>query len=232
MTTQRKLAKNKLDEGFSNRNEDIFRFEATSLQKPVINFLRSNQISLLTGESGTGKDTCCLFRGVESVVKKEYESLVIMKPCIEIGQSLGYLKGELAQKTSPYEKFYQDNLSSMLNKGVYEKIKNKVKFEVSNYLRGNSINYSFILVSEAQNYSLHELMSIVTRVSQSSTIVFNGDLDQQDVRNSGFKDFIKIIQSVDGVGFMNLGSEYQMRNPIITKINREYKRFLENKLRN
>lgn len=232
MTTQRKMAKKKVDEGFSNRNEDIFRFESTSLQKPVINFLRSNQISLLTGESGTGKDTCCLFRGLEALLKKEYESLVIMKPCTEIGHSLGYLKGELAQKTSPYEKFYQDNMSSMLNKVVYEKIKNKVKFEVSNYLRGNSINFSYILVSEAQNYSLHELISIVTRVSQSSTIVFNGDLEQQDIRNSGFKDFIKIIQNIEGVGFMNLGAEYQMRNPIITKINREYKRFLENKLHN
>ncbi len=228
MTTQRKLAKKKVDEGYSNRNEDIFRFEPTSLQKPVINFLRSNQISILTGESGTGKDTCCLFRGVDSVIKREYENLVIMKPCVEISFSLGYLKGELSEKTSPYEKFYRDNLSSMLEKNIYERVKNKIKFEVSNYLRGNSIGHSFILVSEAQNFNLHELISIVTRVSSSSTIVFNGDLDQRDVRNSGFKDFIKIIGNIQGVGTMNLGAEYQMRNPIITKINREYKRFLEN----
>jgi phosphate starvation-inducible PhoH-like protein len=98
-------------------------------------------------------------------------------------------------------------------------------------MRGNSFEYSTVILSEAQNCTLHELISIVTRVSANSKIFINGDFSQSDIgRKSGFRDFVRILNGVDGVGIMELGDEHQVRNPMIVDINKRYKQYLNGKL--
>lgn len=215
------------NKNFDSRSSAIFRFEPTGIQKGVINEMISNRIFILEGSSGTTKDTMCLFRGVRAIVDREYEKLVVMKPCEETGKTLGFLKGDLNDKTSPYEEFYKELLKDMVNKSYLERVLSKTEFKVSNYLRGNTFKHSFIIVSEAQNYDLHSLMTIITRVHDSSTIIFNGDSFQTDIgRKSGLQDFITILKRAGVAGYRKLGDEFQMRSEDIVKINKEYEKFL------
>lgn len=229
-TTGKKLAKkrNNPDEHLTTKHSEKFRIELTKPQKEIVNFLKQNKVSLITGESGTSKDTICFYRGLDAVLNKEFEKLIVVRPLVPSGVSLGFLKGDLAEKTQPYEDFYKYHLGKILNKTDLDRIKNKIEFETTQFSRGKNWEYSFIVVSESQSFTLHELFTLVTRVSESSIIVFNGDYElQNDIGNkSGYKDFINIIKGIEGIDYVHLGDEFQMRSQLIVKINREYKKFL------
>lgn len=208
----------------------MFKVKLHEHQKEVINFLRTNVISIIEAEAGTGKDFCCLYRGLDAVDTGEHSGLVLIKPIIEVGQKIGYLPGDENDKMEPYEKSFHDNIVKMVGKTSYQRLKNKIKFEPISFLRGNTFEYSTVILSEAQNCTLHELITVVTRLSHNSRLFINGDSSQSDIGNrSGLKDFIEIIKRVDGVGIMNLGEEHQVRNKIITDINKEYRNFLNQK---
>jgi len=232
MTTNRKLSKKKPLDDNTSKNYEKFKIELTKEQKGIVNFLRQNKVSLMTGESGTSKDTICFYRGLDAVINKEFDKLIVVRPLVQSGVNLGFLKGDLSEKTAVYEDFYKYHLGKILNKVELERIKNKIEFETTQFSRGKNWEYSFIIVSEAQSFNLHELFTLVTRVSESSVIVFNGDYElQNDIGNkSGYKDFINIIKGIDGIDYVNLGDEFQMRSPLITQINRAHKKFLNAKV--
>ena len=209
-----------------------FRIELTKPQKEIVNFLRQNKVSLITGESGTSKDTICFYRGLDAILNKEYEKLIVVRPLVQSGTNLGYLKGDLAEKTSAYEDFYKYHLGKILNKTDLDRIKSKIEFETTQFSRGKNWEYSFIIVSESQSFTLHELFTIVTRVSESSVIVFNGDYElQNDIGNkSGYKDFINIIKDIEDIDYIHLGDQFQMRSQLIVKINRAHKNILNAKM--
>lgn len=215
-------------EKITTKNAEIFRIELSKPQKEVINGLRENNISIIVGEAGTSKDTMSLYRGIDSIIKKEYENLILFRPLVQSGASLGYLKGDLSEKQAPYEELYNEHFKKIVDKAQYERIKSKIKFETEQFVRGKTFEHSYIAVSEAQNYTLHELITIVTRVSSTSTIVLNGDLMQSDIgKKSGLKDFVDILKDIDGVGVIELDSTtFQMRNPLIIEINKAYRNFL------
>jgi len=208
-----------------------FRIELTKPQKEVVNFIRQNKVTLITGESGTSKDTICFYRGLDAIINKEFDKLIVVRPLVQSGTNLGYLKGDLAEKTSVYEDFYKYHLGKILNKTELDRIKNKIEFETTQFSRGKNWEYSFIIVSESQSFTLHELFTLVTRVSDTSVIVFNGDYElQNDIGNkSGYKDFINIIKDIEDIDYVHLGDEFQMRSQLIVKINKAHKEFLNAK---
>ncbi len=208
-----------------------FRIELTKPQKEIVNFLRQNKVSLITGESGTSKDTICFYRGLDAILNKEFDKLIVVRPLVQSGTNLGYLKGDLSEKTSVYEDFYKYHLGKILNKTELDRIKNKIEFETTQFSRGKNWEYSFIIVSESQSFTLHELFTLVTRVSDTSIIVFNGDYElQNDIGNkSGYKDFINILKDIEDIDYVHLGDEFQMRSQLIVKINKAHKEFLNNK---
>ncbi len=212
----------------ATRNSEFFRIELQKNQKEVINFLRENEISILVGEAGTGKDFMQLYRAIDGLKKKEFEKIVLMKPIVEIGKSMGYLPGEANDKTAPYEKSFYENLIKLIGKEEAQKLKSKIVFEPSNFIRGNTWDYSAVILSEAQNCTLHELVTITTRLSSSSKLYINGDLFQSDIRNSGLKAFTSIVENIEGVGTRELDESFQMRNPMIVEINRAYRKYLSN----
>ena len=208
-----------------------FRIELTKPQKEIVNFLRQNKVSLITGESGTSKDTICFYRGLDAILNKEFDKLIVVRPLVQSGSNLGFLKGDLSEKTSVYEDFYKYHLGKILNKTELDRIKNKIEFETTQFSRGKNWEYSFIIVSESQSFTLHELFTLVTRVSDTSIIVFNGDYElQNDIGNkSGYKDFINILKDIEDIDYVHLGDEFQMRSQLIVKINKAHKEFLNNK---
>lgn len=210
----------------------LFRTQLYTHQKEVINFLRSNNVSIIIGEAGTGKDYCCLYRGLDAIDKNEHSELVLIKPIVELGQKMGFLPGDEADKMQPYEKSFHDNIVKMIGRTEYTKLKKKIKFEAINFMRGNSFEFSTVILSEAQNCTLHELISVVTRVASNSRIFINGDPMQSDIgKQSGLMDFIRILEGVDGVGALELGDEHQVRNKMIVDINKRYRHFLNEKAR-
>lgn len=222
--TTKKVVESK---GFNSKNSGLFRLELKDIQNPVVNFLKQNEISVLVGEAGTAKDFCQLYRAVDGLHHKEFENLVFMKPMVEVGKSMGYLPGDEKDKLSPYEQSFKANLIKMVNSHQLINLKSKIKFEPINFIRGNTWDYSVIILSEAQNCTLHELITICTRVASTSKLYINGDPDQSDIRNSGLKAFLQIIKNVEGMDSLELGEEHQMRNPMIVKLNREYRAYLK-----
>lgn len=200
-------------------------------QKPVANFLRENNISIVLGEAGCAKDFVQMFRALEGLQEGEFKKIIITKPIVELGKSIGFLPG-LEEKLEPYEKSFYDIISKILGRDNINNVKSKITFEHIGFQRGNTFpEQSVIILSEIQNMTLHEIISYVTRVPASSKLFCNGDPNQSDVGNrSGLKDFLKIVKDIQGIEVLELDPEiHQMRNPMITKLNRNYVKFLNTK---
>lgn len=208
----------------------LFKTSLYTHQKEVVNFLRQNNVSIIIGEAGTAKDYCCLYRGLDAIDKNEHSELVLIKPIVELGTKMGYLPGDEEDKMQPYRKSFDDNIMKMIGKTMFQKLKKKITFEAVNFMRGDTFEYSTVILSEAQNCTLHELISVVTRVAANSKIFINGDPLQSDIgKASGLKRFIEIVKDVDGVDVMELGEEHQVRNPMIVDINRNYRKYLNDR---
>ena len=227
MTTNRRLAKKKFDEDVN----PTFKMQLLPHQKAVSNFLRENQISILLAEAGCAKDFVQMYRALDGLMKKEFEKIVISKPIVEIGTSIGFLPG-LDEKFFPYERSFRDTVSKILGK-ENNNINSKIVFEHTGFLRGNTLPaHSVIILSEGQNLSLHQILSYVTRVPDTSKLFINADPMQSDLgRKSGLQDFLKIMEGIEGVGILELDGEiHQMRSKIIVDINKNYRKFLKGEL--
>lgn len=200
-------------------------------QKPVANFLRENNISILLAEAGCAKDFIQMYRALEGLKEGEFKKIIITKPIVELGSKIGFLPG-LEEKFSNYERSFYESISKILGRENINNVKSKIQFEHIGFLRGNTFpEHSVIILSEVQNMTLHEIISYVTRVPESSKLFINGDKNQSDLGNrSGLKDFLRIIEGINGIGLLELDPDvHQMRNPMITKLNRNYVKFLNNK---
>lgn len=216
------MSKRKSDKSRSSLNTDNFRVELKPIQKTALNFLNDNQISIFSGSPGTGKDFIQLYRAVYGLISGEFSEIVFMKPIIEVGASIGFLPGLENEKLQPHQEAFLDNLQVMLQKTTFDRVKKKVRFEHIGFCRGKTFSHSAVILSESQNCTVKELITVSTRVAGNSKLFINGDKYQSDIRKSGFKDFVDIVKDIDGVGYMILGDEYQMRNKMIVDINKKY----------
>ena len=212
-------------------NKEIKKATLKAHQKPVANFLKSNLISIVLGEAGCSKDFVQLFSAVEGVQNKEFERIIITKPIVEMGRSIGFLPGD-EEKLNPYKKSFYSNLLKIVGKESMSSISSKLEFEHLGFQRGNTFpEYSVIILSEAQNLTLHELISYTTRVPSTSKLFVNGDFSQSDIGNkSGLNDYLRIMGNIEGVGIALLDpKKHQMRSKIITDINKNYIDLLESR---
>jgi phosphate starvation-inducible PhoH-like protein len=220
------MSKKKSTKSKSSLNTDNFRVELKPNQKQVSNFLKTNEISILKGAPGTGKSFIQLHRAVEGVLAGEFDEIIHIRSAVEIGVGIGFLPGEAEEKLEPYQEAFFDNLKDMVSGPVLTRVKKAIRFEHVGFLRGKSLKRSAVILEEAQNLTLKELISIATRVSDTSKLFINGDALQADIRSSGFLPFIEIVEDIEGVGVMVLGDDYQMRNKMIVHINNKYVEFL------
>lgn len=210
----------------ARKKSSLFKTDLFEIQKPISNFLKSNEISIITGAPGSAKDFICLYTALELLTNKETENIVLTKPIVEVGRSMGFLPGDLNEKLDPYRKSFDDIIHTIIGKEesqAIKRIKSKISFEPINFIRGNTFKDSVVILSEAQNCTLHEIISFMTRLDKSSKMFINGDMMQSDIGNkSGLKDVINIISKVEGIKDKTLGDEFQTRNPMIVKLNKEY----------
>lgn len=214
----------------AKRNSVHFQCHPTELQKGVINFFRTYSISVLEGEAGTAKDFCSMYFALNEFFhgNAECEQILVTKPLVEVGRGVGFLPGPICEKTAPYEDSISSNVIKLIGEQGHRALVNskKLEFVPINYVRGDTFENSIIILTEAQNCTLHELITFVTRVADSSRLLINGDTLQSDIKNSGFATFITLMQEVEEMGFMRLDERYQMRSELIVKINRVYREYM------
>lgn len=198
-------------------------------QKPVSNFLRQNDISIILSGAGCAKDFVQMYRAIEGLKNKEFERIVITKPIIELGASVGYLPG-LEDKFDPYLKSFYNSIDKIVGNENANTIKAKIQFEHVGFQRGNTFpEHSAIILSEAQNMNAHELISYVSRLPESSKMFVNADWIQSDLgMKSGLNVFLECMSGVDGVGIVMLDPKvHQMRRRIINDIADNYLKVLK-----
>lgn len=225
---KKEIKKSKVQEHTLTSSKVLKTAQLKPHQKPVSNFLRSNDVSVLLGVAGCAKDFIQMHRAIEGVKDGEFEKIVICKPIVEAGRSIGFLPG-LDEKFDPYLKSFYDSVYKIAGKEHSTSIKSKIQFEHVGFQRGNTLpEHSVIILSELQNLTLAELITFITRVPASSKLFCNGDYMQSDIgAKSGLKEFLQIISDIDGVGIAILNPEtHQMRRKMINDIVNKYSNLL------
>ena len=175
------------------------------------------------GPAGTGKTYLAVAKGVEFLQTGKVEKIVLIRPAVEAGEKLGFLPGDLSQKVDPYLKPLYDALFEMVGIEKVNRLLERDIIEVAPlaYLRGRTLNNSFIIMDEGQNTTIDQMKMFLTRMGFGSYGVVNGDATQIDLPKnvpSGLIHALKILKSVDGIGFTEFRSIDVIRHPLVKKI--------------
>lgn len=234
----KKSSRNNPEASLSSRNSDNFRLLPTEIQKPIINFHKQNDLVILLAPPGCGKDFIQMYRAMEGLISGEYQKVIFMRTIVEATDSkLGFLPGDENDKTKEYLTIFYDQMERMLDKSAFERLKKKVSFEYPGFIRGATIGGHdqgtvCVILTEAQNCTLKELVTISTRIAEGSKLFMSADPLQSDIgRKSGILDFVKIVGDIERVGVKYLGAEYQMRGWLVQQIDNKYREFVKNELK-
>ncbi len=200
----------------------------TAGQKRYIDAIRKNIVTFGVGPAGTGKSWLAVATAVRSLQAKEVERILLTRPAVEAGERLGYLPGDLMSKVDPYLRPLYDALHDMVGAEGMAKLfeKNAVEVAPLAFMRGRTLNDSFIILDEAQNTSPEQMKMFLTRIGFNSKVVVTGDQTQVDVPGgrSGLRGIWKILEGIDGMGYIELGSKDVVRHRIVQDIVDAYSR--------
>ena len=187
-------------------------------------------INFGVGPAGTGKTYLAVAKAVEALEKEEVSRLVLTRPAIEAGEKLGFLPGDLTQKVDPYLRPIYDALYEMVGFDKVEKLLLKHVIEIAPlaYMRGRTLNDSFIILDEAQNTTPTQMKMFLTRVGFNSKTLITGDITQTDLPNyqtSGLQHSLDVLQGIDDIGITFFGAADVVRHPLVKKIVQAYEDF-------
>lgn len=215
------------------QEESILNFKKiilTEKQKKVIEIIKSNKISVITGPPGTSKTFTACCAAIELLKVGFCKKIVLTKPSETIGSSLGHLPGSLLEKVDVYKECFIQNFNQIIEgrdiKVLFEE--NTIEFKPVQYMRGITFSNVVVLVDEFQSFDIKELMAIVTRLGKENCkIVFLGDINQNDINKKyvGFNIFKKILTGVKEVGLFEFDKSDTMRDKILIKILENYEVF-------
>tara|TARA_B100000575_G_scaffold82654_1_gene65005 strand:- start:351 stop:1298 length:948 start_codon:yes stop_codon:yes gene_type:complete len=199
-------------------------------QRSYIKSINQNDINFGIGPAGTGKTYLAVASAVDALLKEKVDRIILMRPAVEAGEKLGFLPGDLSQKVDPYLRPLYDALYEMLGVERTEKYLEKGIVEIAPlaYMRGRTLNNSFIIVDESQNTTKEQMKMILTRMGFGSYLLINGDLTQIDLPKnieSGLAHAVRVVSDTDDIGVVNFDSKDIVRHPLVRKIIDAYKRF-------
>ncbi len=180
-------------------------------------------IVFAAGPAGTGKTYLAVAKALSELLQKKKRKLIITRPVVEAGESLGFLPGDLIQKISPYLRPLYDAIEAMLPFETIQKMEETNMIEIAPlaYMRGRSLSDSFIILDEAQNTSKEQMKMFLTRIGEGSKAVITGDITQIDLPNrkqSGLIHALNTLKHIRQIGFSFFTSEDVMRNPLVKQI--------------
>ena len=205
----------------------------TAGQKRYVDAIRSNTVTFGIGPAGTGKTYLAMAMAVAALRRKEIGRIILTRPAVEAGESLGYLPGTLFEKVDPYLRPLYDALFDMMEAEKSQQLMDRGTIEVAPlaFMRGRTLNDSFIILDEAQNTSPEQMKMFLTRLGFGSTAVVTGDVTQVDLPSgqSGLKRVQKILADVDDLKFCDLGAKDVVRHKLVQRIVNAYATYEEAK---
>jgi phosphate starvation-inducible PhoH-like protein len=219
----------------SNRGRTIR--PKTANQKLYVEAIAENTITFGIGPAGTGKTYLAMAKAVAALQAREVNRIILTRPAVEAGEHLGFLPGTLTEKIDPYLRPLFDALHDMLDQDAIPKLMQSGVIEVAPlaYMRGRTLNDSFIILDEAQNTTPEQMKMFLTRLGFGSKMVITGDVTQVDLpggKNSGLSTIRKILDGVDDICFMDLTAEDVVRHRLISDIVSAYEAYDEQREKN
>ena len=199
-------------------------------QKTYCDAISKNTITLGIGPAGTGKTYLAVAAAVAAFRAEEVNRIILTRPAVEAGERLGFLPGDLQSKVDPYLRPLYDALFDMLGSDTYQKYLEKGNIEVAPlaYMRGRTLDDSFIILDEAQNTSREQMKMFLTRIGFGSKVVVTGDMTQKDLPSgeiSGLDVAHRVLSGIDELAFCELTSADVVRHPLVQKIVQAYETY-------
>ena len=196
-------------------------------QKKYIQSVLNNTITIGVGPAGTGKTYLAVAAAVQAFRDKQVNRIILTRPAVEAGERLGFLPGDLQSKVDPYLRPLYDALFDMLGAETYQKYLERGNIEVAPlaYMRGRTLDDSFIILDEAQNTSREQMKMFLTRLGFGSKIVITGDVTQIDLpdgKASGLKEAMRVLRKVEGIGICELSNADVVRHVMVQRIVKAY----------
>ncbi|MFZ6047477.1 PhoH family protein [Pseudomonas sp. CR3202] len=199
-------------------------------QQRYVKSILDHDINFGIGPAGTGKTYLAVACAVDALEREQVRRILLVRPAVEAGEKLGFLPGDLAQKIDPYLRPLYDALYEMLGFDHVAKLIEKQVIEVAPlaYMRGRTLNNSFIILDESQNTTVEQMKMFLTRIGFGSTAVITGDITQIDLprgTRSGLTHVIDVLRDVPGISFTHFKSHDVVRHPLVQRIVEAYDRF-------
>jgi phosphate starvation-inducible PhoH-like protein len=198
-------------------------------QHRYVELIRSYDVAIAVGPAGTGKTYLAMAMAIASLNRHEVSRVILTRPAVEAGERLGFLPGDLAEKVNPYMRPLYDALHDMMDFDRVERLIERDVIEVAPlaFMRGRTLNDSFIILDEAQNTTPEQMKMFLTRLGYNSKAVITGDLTQTDLAQdapSGLIEAVEVLEGVEGIAFQRFGEADVVRHPLVQSIIRAYDR--------
>lgn len=207
----------------------------TPMQKEYLDYIRTKTITFGMGPAGTGKTYLAMAMAVAALNRKEVGRILLTRPVVEAGENLGFLPGTLTEKIDPYIRPLYDALFDMMDPVRANKLLAEGVIEIAPlaFMRGRTLNDSFIILDEAQNTTSQQMKMFITRLGMGSKMVITGDMTQTDLPKgiSGLQTVRQVLEGIDEIGFIEFQTRDVVRNSLVSKIIAAYARAEANNLR-
>lgn len=195
----------------------------TQAQRRYIETIRTRDLTFGIGPAGTGKTYLAMAMGVSAMLQKRVKRIILTRPAVEAGEKLGFLPGDLAEKVNPYLRPLYDALNDMLDFERVEQMRERGQIEVAPlaFMRGRTLNDSFVILDEAQNATSEQMRMFLTRLGFASKAVVTGDITQTDLpqgARSGLREARDLLADIEGIGFCTFSDVDVVRHPLVQKI--------------
>jgi phosphate starvation-inducible PhoH-like protein len=199
-------------------------------QKRYVKAMRENTVVFAIGPAGTGKTYLAMAMAVVALKNKEVERIILTRPAVEAGESLGFLPGDLQNKVDPYLRPLYDALYELLGGDVYARLSERGAIEVAPlaYMRGRTLSDAFIVLDEAQNCTEEQMKMFLTRFGENARVVVTGDITQIDLpkeKRSGLKQCISILEGIEDISVQYLTHRDVVRHELVQNIIKAYERY-------